>query len=365
MGLKRLIQPKITNSKGELIKLNAKERYHAEWMQRQVNDRFANSLGYEVNITTLTTIMKKISEQKFYQIPFADYLPVRVGEGTWSTNLTTYRSFDAADEFETGLINTGGGNSRLASADAAVDALNIKVFPWAKSIGWSIFDLEFAAKSGNWDLVSAKEKARKRNWDLGIQRIAFLGADGQNAAGGTALGLLNQAGVTIDTATLTQPLSAMSPSDLKQFQAVILEAYRNNNNRTAWPSHFIIPESDYNGLASQASADFPIKSTLQLLEEAFQTITMNKKFRILPLSYADGPYHASVASIANQQVYTLLNYDEESVRMDLPLNYTNTLANSLDNFSFQSAGYGQFTGVLTYRPLEMYYLQFPSSAAVI
>lgn len=351
--MKRMKQPTILNSKGEPIVLTAQEKYHAEWCQRQVNERFGNSLGYEVSITTLTAIVKKITEQKFFEIPPADYLPVRVGEGTWSSNLTTYRSFDLADEFETGVINTGGQNARLASADAGVDALNIKVMNWAKSIGWSIFDLELAAKSGNWDLVSAKEKARKRNWDLGIQRVAFLGARGQNASGGNCLGLLNQAGVSVNSTVIPQPINAMSTSALKVFCASVIEAYRANCQRSAWPTHFIIPESDYNGLASQASPDFPIKSTLQLLEEMFQVITRNKAFKILPLAYGDHTY-----SGYTYQQYVLLNYDEESVRMDIPLDYTNTLANSIDNFSFQNAGYGQFTGVLTYRPLEMMYFQF-------
>lgn len=358
--LKKLRQPPIfsstmKNSKGEAlpIVLNVREKYHADYIQRIVNERFGNSLGYEIPITTLTTIMKKITEQKFFEIPPADYLPVRVGEGAWSSNLTTYRSFEMADEFETGVINTGGGNARLATGDAGVDSLNIKVFNWAKAIGWSIFDLELAAKSGNWDLVSAKEKARKKNWDLGIQRVAFLGARGLNGSGGACQGLLNQDGVTVNTTVITQAISAMSTSDLKQFVQTAIEAYRANVNRTAWPSHFIIPESDYNGLASQASANFPIKSTLALLEEAFALITRNKGFKILPLAYGDKAY-----SGFSFQQYVLLNYDEESVRMDVPVDYTNTLANSLDNFSFQNAGYGQFTGVLAYRPLEMLYFQY-------
>lgn len=354
----RLKQPTILNAKGEPIRLTNEEAHFANLLQQEINAKFKNSLGYEVSITTLTTIMKKITEQKFFEIPPADYLPVRVGEGAWSTNLTTYRSFDIADEFETGVINTGGQNARQAAADAGVDALNIKVYNWAKSIGWSIFDLEFAAKSGNWDLVTAKEKARKRNWDLGIQRIAFLGARGQNGATGTCLGLLNQAGITTNTTVITKAISAMTTTELKAFTAAVVEAYRSNVQRTAWPTHFVIPESDYNGLASQASPDFPIKSTLQLLEEMFQVITRNKTFKILPLAYGDAAYHTDVSTIAGKQVYVLLNYDEESLRMDIPVDYTNTLANSLDNFSFQNSGYGQFTGVLAYRPLELMYFTY-------
>ncbi len=364
MGLRKKMV--VLNSEGKPIVLNKREAHNATWMAKRLQEQFGNdpqtpflnALGYEVAITTLTTISKKVSEQKLFEVAPADYVPIKVGEGAFSTQLTTFRSFDAADEFETGIINTGGQNSRLASVDAAIDALNIKVNPWAKGIGYTIFDLEYAAKSGNWDLVSAKEKARKRNWDLGIQRIAFLGARGLNGASGSCLGLLNQAGVTVDTTTITQPISRMSTSDLKQFCAIVVEAYRSNCNRTAYPTHFTIPESDYNGLAAQASADFPLKSTLQVLEEMFMVICKNKAFKIQPLAYGDAAYHADVASIAGKQVYCLHNYDEESVRMDIPLDYTTTLANSLDNFAFQNAGYGQFTGVLAYRPLEMLYFTF-------
>lgn len=352
--------PTIKNARGERILLNAKETYQSKWLARQlhskfgsIGEKFNNALGYEVQITTLTTIMKRITQQKFFEVPPADYLPIRVGEGTWSTNLTTYRSFDIADAFETGIINTGGQNSRLATADAGVDALNIKVFPWAKAIGWSIFDLEFAAKSGNWDLVAQKEKARKRNWDLGIQKVAFIGMSGNNGVNGQCLGLLNQSGITTNTSVITAPISSYSTSQLKTFCATVIEAYRSNCNRTAWPTHFIIPESDYNGLASQASPDFPIKSTLQLLEETFMVITRNKDFKILPLAYCDSAY-----SGFSYQQYVLLNYDEESIRMDIPLDYTNTIANSLDNFGFQNAGYGQLTGVLAYRPSELLYFQY-------
>lgn len=363
MGLKRLKQPTIfssvlKNAQGEPlpITLTPAEQYHAYYTQRLVNARFGNALGYEIPITTLTTISKKVAEQKMYEIAPADYVPVRVGEGTWSSNITTYRSFDAAGEFEDGIINSASSNTRMAVGDAAVDALNIKVSNWAKNVGWSIFDLELAAKSGNWDLVAAKEKTRKRNWDLGIQRVAFLGARGQNTSGGASLGLLNQAGITFDTTLITKSLSSMSPTELNTFQQLSVARYRINCAYTAYPSAFVIPESDYNGLASQSSEDFPIKSKLALLEEAFQVICRNKSFKILPLAYADvANSGGSLQPQAAAAQYTFLNQDEDSIRMDIPLDYTNTLANSVDNFMFQNVGYGQFTGVLAYRPAELYY----------
>ena len=338
------------------IELTKAEKYHAEWTQKLVNERFGNAIGYEVSITTLTQIVKKVSEQKLYEVAPADFVPIKVGEGTWASNLTTYRSFDIADEFESGIINTGGNNTRQSTGDAGVDALNIKINNWVKGTGWSIFDLAQASRSGNWDLVAAKERTRKRNWDLGIQRVAFLGARGQNGAGGSCLGLLNQATGQFDSTLITTALSSMTYTQLAAFQQAAIGLYRKNCNYTAFPTHFIIPELDYNGLAVQSSPQFPVKSVLALLEEGFQTITRNKNFKILPLAYANAANAGgALPSGAATGLYTFLNYDEESIRMDIPLQYTNTLANSLDNFMFQNSGYGQFTGVLAYRPAEIYY----------
>lgn len=355
--LKKLKQPVILNAAGKPITFTRDEQHHIAWTQKLVNERFGNQLGYEVPITTLTAISKKVSEQKLYEIAPAEYLPIRVGENSFSSNITTYRSFDAAAQFEDGIINTGASNARIAVADTAVDALNIKVNNWGVQNGWSIFDLMQAAKSGNWDLVSAKEKARKRNWDLGIQRVAFLGARGQNSgSNASCLGLLNQAGITFNTGLVPKALSSMSPTELNTFQQNAIKLYRINCNYTAYPSSFVIPEDDFNGLASQSSEDFPIKSKLALLEEAFQVITRNKAFKILPLAYAAAANAGGVLpASAATGIYVFSNYDDESIRMDVPLDYTNTLANSLDNFMFQNAAYGQFTGVLAYRPAELFY----------
>lgn len=348
----RPLKQVIRNSKGEPIILNRTEQVLADLLQKEWDEKLKNALGYEVSITTLTAISKRVSMQKYYQIPIAEYLPLRVGEGAFSTNIITYRSFDMSDQFETGIMNTGANNSRQATADAAVDAVPVVVRNWAKTIGYSVFDIEFAARSGNWDLITAKQKARKRNWDLGLQRIAFLGARGD----ASCLGLLTQgAGITNNTSFITAPISNLSVSNLKTFCAGIVEKYRANCNRTAMPSAFIMPESDYNGLAAPASSDFPIRSTLSLLQETFEVITQNKAFKILPLAYGDAAYNSAEL---NKQRYVLMNQDEESIRMDVPVDYTATLANSLDNFNFQNVGYGQFTGVVAYRPLETMYFSY-------
>lgn len=338
---------KVRNSKGEPIVLNDREEHIATRLERKIK----NDLGFQVDVTTLTAIMKRIVDQKFFQVAPADYLPVRVGEGAWAQELLTYRSFELGGDFETGILNTGQDNGRIAQANVGVDSLTIDVINWAKSINWTLFELEYASRAGNWDIVTAKERSRKRNWDLGIQRVAFLGAKND----GRALGLLTQSGVNENTTTITKAIRTMSTTELKTFVGLVIGDYRSNCNYTAWPTHFIIPESDYNGLVSQASADFPIKSVLEVLLDAFRVATRNANFQILPLAYADV---ANSGGVLTKQTYTMLNYDEDSVRMDIPVDYTNTLANSMDNFSFQNTGYGQFTGVLAYRPAEMLYFAY-------
>lgn len=344
----------VRNSLGKPIILTDREYAVAKGLERRHGQDIRNSLGFELNITTLTAIMKRITEQKFFKIAPADYMPLKVGgEGAWHSNLTTYTSFALGDDFEKGNLNVGVGDDRLAGADAAVSSLNQTITNWAKQINWNIMELRMAATSGNWELVTAKEKARKTNWDLGIQQIAFLGSTYDT----NVLGLLTQPGVNSNTALITQSISSMSDAQFQTFVAGVLEAYRNNNLRTAMPSHFIIPESDFNGLTTPVNTNFAITSKLEYLEKAFKTATGNPNFKILPCAYANEAILNSLAGI-NKNRYLLLNYDEDSLVMNIPVDYTSTMQNTINGFQFQNVAYGQYTGVLAKRPLEMLYFDY-------
>lgn len=336
-----MVETKILNSEGKAIILNDQEEAGVRHWQT-----LANALGFQVDITTLTAISKKVSQQKLYEVEFAKYVPVVIGEGAWSTDITTYLAYSITGDFQAGVINTGGGQDRLASADAAISAVSVPVVSWAKSIDWSIPQLMQAARAGNWDLVTQKEIARKKSWDLGLQRVAFLGLDNTAGVGG----LYGQSGVTIDSTTLPQPISTLAPTDLKAFCQNMLKVYRANCAYTAMPSIFIVPESDYLGMAGASNADFPLKSVLDVLMETFRTMTGNQNFQILPSAYGMSANNGG----SGYDNYLLLNYDETSVAMKIPVDFTNTMANTLNGFQFQSAAYGQFTGVKAFRPLEMY-----------
>lgn len=346
----------VAGSDGNPIILNQQESYQAIRLQKIFDETagqmFNNSLGYEVNITTLYAISKRVVEQKFATIMPADYMPLRVGENAWSDNILTYRDYALGGDFEAGNINTGQANSRLANADAGVDSLVNPVINWAKQVNWSFAELKMAARSGNWDLVTAKERARKKNWDLGIQRIAFLGS----TTNASVLGLLTQSGITTNTSLITGNINAMNAAAFASLVEGLIGDYRSNCNFTAWPTHFIIPELDYDGLQTLVPGTvgtYPVPM-LKYLEDAFKAATRNQNFKILPCFYADKVNNSTVSGL-NTNVYTLLNYDEDSLRMDIPVDYTNTLQNTINGFQFQNVGYGQYTGPLAYRPLEIMY----------
>lgn len=355
-----MLKSQILNSRGEPVRLDNREQAIATMLQRKYENEVApalgektNALGYEIDITSLTSILKSVTEQKFFTLMPADYLPVVVGEGAWSSNLVKYRDFQSADSFSTGVVNTGASNSKLAETNSAVDSVMTQVKNWAKQISWSFMDLQIAARSGNWDIVTSKEKSRKRNWDLGIQEVAFWGL----ADDADVKGLLTLSGVTSNTALITKKISSMTAAEFQALLAGLFDAYRVNCSRTARPTHFIMPETDYNGLATSVDETYPLKSRLDRLYEGLRLMTQNPNFKILPCAYADKATNANVSGL-NKNRYVMLNYDDDSIRMDIPVDYTNTMQNTINGFQFQNVGYGQFTGVQLYRAPEVLYFDW-------
>ena len=182
---------------------------------------------------------------------------------------------------------------------------------------------------------------------MGLQEVAFLGY-------GASYGLLNQTSVTANSTTITGLISALSAAAFNTFVGAVYEAYRSNCARTAKPTHFIMPESDYNALVNYPDATYPLKTRLELLEQSFRTITANPNFKILPCAYCDHDNYTDGTS----NRYVLLNYDESSVKMDLPIDYTMTAAGTFNGFSWENVGFGSFTGVVAQREKEMLYFTY-------
>lgn len=335
------------NSKGEDVVLNEKEKAVCKAIEKQSKE-YLNALGIEIDITTLTTAIKSVSDQKFFEVPVADYLPVAVGEGAFSTELLKYVSYSMGGDFEDGIIKTGTAGSKLAQTDAGVEGIKIPIVNWAKGLNWNLYEIQTAARSGNWDLITAKEKSRKKNWDLGIQKLAFLGS--ANVPG--VEGLLTLSNVDSDTVTIPKSLSSMTAAEFTTFVSKVYAAYRARCNYTAKPTHFVIPESDYNGLIQPYNSNYPLNTRLDYLKQAFEKIGLSK-IEILPLSYAQ-----KAISGLDVDRYVMYNADPDSIAMNIPVDYTSTLANTINGFQWENAAYGQYTSVKAYRPLEIIYFDY-------
>ncbi len=307
-----------------------------------------STLGYQIALDTLTYIRKRVVEQKFYQVAPAKYIPMLVGEGAFSQSILTNLQVSSSGDFEEGIINQGLANDRIASANAGVFSITVPVINWAKSIGYSLIEIQQALAAMNWDYISNLEKSRKTNYDLGIQLIAFLGS----LSTPNVYGLYTQPDVNINTSLIGSNISDMSPTDFFTFVGGVVEAYRVNCNRTAYPDTFVIPESDWNGLAEAVSPTYPNVMKIEWLQKAFDQICM-QKVNIMPSAYGEATQNASRG--VNKQRYALYRKDEDTIRMDLPVYYTPTAPNTNNNFQFQNVAYAQFSGVRAYRPLEVLY----------
>lgn len=315
------------------------------------------TLGYQIAIDTLTFIKKQITEQKFYEVAPADYIPISVGDGAFSQSILTNLTVSTSRDFEAGIINQAVSNDRLESADAAIASKTIQVLNWAKAVGYSVFEIEQALQANNWDIIESKHRARKKNWDLGIQKLAFLGlvSDQTNFPG-----LLTQpsSSVNSDLTTITTTISSMTSTQFASFVANVVASYQNNCSYTAMPTHFLIPQDDWLGLASPVASGYPFNSKLEYLKKAFAEIVPGG-VKVMPIVYGIPAYNKDVInSGTGLHRYCMYRYDPETLRMDIPVDYTVTQPNSMNNFNFQDAGYGQATGVGVYRGLELLYFDF-------
>lgn len=303
-----------------------------------------NSLGYQQVTSTLTQVVGQIVQQKFFEIAPADFVPMVSGQGSFKRQLLHWRSFVMSEGFEAGIIGNSTNNAQTQLVDASFDALYQNVINWAKKTTYNVFEIEEAMQANSlFSLIEARELARKKEWDLGLQKVAFKGI-------GSETGLLNNASATVDTSNLTKRLYSMTAAELNTFVGVMYGLYRANCLYTAKPTHFVMPEADFNGLASFPDATYPLKSRLAILEESFKTLTGNQGFKVLACAYCD---KANFDGTNNR--YALYNYDPTSLVMNVPLSYTSTAAGSSDGFNWDSVAYGQLTGVLAQRPKELYY----------
>ena len=345
----KTIQRIVQNGKGEFepVPLNSTQGMS---LMNAAGDINTSSTGYQYAITTLTYLKKQLTTQKFYEVSPFDYVPIAVGEGSFSDEMVTNLTFSDSGTFEAGLVNDGAANARIAGSESSIAKKSIKINKWNKQITYSILQVEQALRANNWDYIYSLHEARAKNWQLGIQKVAFVGLDDDTP------GLLTNPDVNTNTTFITAPIGELSAANFNTFIAGLISTYFTNSNSTVTPDTFVIPQSDFFALQtpfpSASGVAYPVPRINYMLE-AFKAASLNPNFKILPSAYADAGKNPE-----GKQIYALYRMDATSIRMDIPINLTTTQPNSGNNYQFQDVAYGQFTGVGVYRPLETLYFKY-------
>ena len=314
------------------------------------NSRILQNAGFDIDITTLTDVKTKTTEQIFYTVKPSDFMTVTVGENAFADELLTYKTFSLGSDFEAGLIDAGSNSGKAEKAETRIEGIRVPTKFWSNEINYNLIELAQASKSGNWSLIEAKERARVTNWQLGIQKVAFLGLSSNSGV----KGLLNQTGVTSNLTVITKKISTMTATEFQALLGNILSAHFANSNSTVLPDTFIIPTDDYLGLVNSTDEAFALKSRLTRLIEAFQQATQNPNFEIKSLAYAQ----KAQSGLGVDRYVLYRRSDDTSLRMDIPVDYTTTVTDTINGFDYSSRAYGQFSGLNTYRPEEMIYFDY-------
>ena len=313
-------------------------------------DAQIDQLGIRQEITTLTTFTRKIIEQKFFEFSIADYLSVDIGTGAWLQSIEQAREYYTGGSFFEGDINDHAGEGKIAETSAAVDVVKVPTQPWGKKVSHTLIQLK-QAQAGiiSWDIVTAKIRGLKKNWDLGVQETAMLGHPTNKGI----VGLLTSPDVNPVTNLIPVPLSTMTQAQMQAFIAQVLVAYRQNNEGTAFPNKFVIPESDFLGLGNPFPGSVAQITMLEYLLKMFQTMTMNSNFKILPMKYCQAQYLKRRGENVNR--YALYNDDFDTLRFGIPVDFNIIPGLVVDGLNYPQTAIGMYSGMLLNRPRELVY----------
>lgn len=311
------------------------------------NAAAVDTLGYEKLISTQTEIVAGVIETKYYELlgqSLSDFVPFDVGRGAYATNIFQYTSAYVGSPFEAGLVQPSEGLGINAKANIAIDGITMKNNFWRMDYEISHEVVEMAKVGVEaFSIIEEKEKARKKVYDLGMQKVTFLGLD-DNAT----YGLLNQPAATVNTSLFPASLAEMSAAQLATFASTAIGTFLANNNSTAMPNRMIIPTSDFVALGAPSNPDYPLKTKLQIIEDAFRQAGA-ADFKILHTTYNE------TAGATGQKRYVLYRYDADSIRMYVPKEYTPHALHPMNGIDFVSVAEAQFTGVQLLRPAEFMY----------
>ncbi len=314
--------------------------------------------GYQILIDTMTYIKQQESKQTYYELGSfgltpASFVPIAVGDGAWASNILTRRVYTNAGDWEASLTRQGSNNERSTQSDVSMDSVSLNTFIWDDAVTYTLAEIEQALVASNWDIIAAKHASRMKKWQQGVQITTFLGTKSKNMEG-----LFINTAVNVNTSLITAPISGLSAANFLTFVQTLISTYWTNTNSTVLPTHFVMPMIDYLGLMTLvpgSAGTFPVPM-LTYLENAFKQLC-GPNFKILGNAYGDAANSNSLRGV-NKNTYALYRHDAESLRRDVPVDFTVTQPQTLNNWQFEDVAYAQITGVGFYKPLETLLFQY-------
>jgi hypothetical protein len=145
----------------------------------------------------------------------------------------------------------------------------------------------------------------------------------------------------------------------------MLEFYRTNCSRTAFPTHFVVPESDWLGLGQQIpvlSGGAAFLTRKQIIENSFKSVT-GIDVQIMPTIYGMPDYNSSrgLGSGSGLNRYVMYKYDKNVLKQDMAVPLMVTNPGTIDNFQFQCAGVSQHSGVAAFKPTQICYFDYAAA----
>lgn len=317
-----------------------------------------NALGADQNITTLTELLPQVYQQKYLQYDLSNYVPIMVGQGNpYMSQLFNWAIGINGTDFEAGLAQMASADSNIYNDDIAVEPIFRDVTTWIKNVQVNTLEQGiFDAGTGNMDLLAEKLKARKKEYDLGIQKTTFLGLKSAPTKFG---GLLTQSDVTDNTTLVTKTLAAMTDAEFLTFAKGFVKAFQENCNYTAYPTRFVVPETDLTAMkTSFISGTYPLAGSTKYEVLLNMGKSFTPDFEILGCVYCQPEFNKEYLNVGTGKTrYALYNHDADAINLQIPIDFTVTLPYQLGIKSVSTA-YSRFSGVKAMRNKELLYFSF-------
>lgn len=299
---------------------------------------------HDANFAFLTTTLAKLHNQVYeplYFVTYAQDIPVDTGGGF--VDYVSYYTVDWAgimNEFR----NVMGNNANyIPRVNAGLTQKKANVYTFEVAYDLRFVELEKMKKlTLQKSIQEIYQNAITAGWDLFVQKVAYLGINGQT-------GLFNNANTMITTiantdATANKGFKGMTDAEVVSFFNGVFENYLENSNMnlSVLPDTFLVPTFVGSDLTSRFSALYT--STLRKfivdhnlgVDESDGTVKVVIRSRPDLNTLGTGG-HGRIVAYKNDKTFVRLD-------MPYPMQHYITLPN-IDKMSYTSAFVGQVSEV--------------------